>query len=135
MIWTNDLVKWLKDNVDKYREKNGRLKISRIQDAVESEFGEFMNEAKFAEWIENGNTKKCETFRRIKKRIKKRIMNERNESFRKVGRLRKIKLQEQHTMPNVGSEPINLRVTMYDGHLYISLHDCIKLLYGSGIMS
>ena len=46
MIWTNDLVKWLKDNVDKYREKNGRLKISRIQDAVESEFGEFMNEAK-----------------------------------------------------------------------------------------
>ena len=64
---------WLKENLDKYRNPDGRIRIGGLQSAIEASLGTGIESPELYAWLEQNGFVKPYTDREIKKREKVKI--------------------------------------------------------------
>ena len=129
MIWNEQVKDWLIKNMNEYRNTNGRLSINKMQECIESEFSQPMDEGEFIKWTEDNKIKQCDGIKRLKHRLTKHTKH-------------KVKLSKpipkEIITANTTGQTANwrfdhptkssLETLNYNGKLWISLQDCLKLL-------
>ena|SRR3990167_6862975 len=135
MIWNEQVKEWLIKNMNEYRNTNGRLSINKMQEGIESEFNQPMDEGEFIKWTDNNKVKQCDGIKRLKHRLAKRTVKH-NPMLNKLSNRKVVKEMINSpsrifpleattiSIPTIS----NLETLNYNGKLWISLQDHLKLL-------
>src|SRR3990167_5087957 len=139
MIWNEQVKDWLIKNMNKYRNTNGRLSINKMQEGIEQVFSQPMDEGEFIKWTEDRKIKQCDGIKRLKHRLAKRKVKPIKHITRKLISNIALKQFPQNIITeNTTGQTVNWRFAQptisnletlnYNGKLWISLQDCLKLL-------